>query len=279
VRIILDTEIGSKELKRGAAALGIPCTSWQHAGEILPTDVVCLYTLWEGSSRETRVRKRYKPAGCRVLCVDHSWLRDLPDSVQIGWLGEQGVGINGSGTFPPGSLERWRSFGIQIKPWRKDGDFVLVCGNKGAQYSKHSVWLNHDDDWQNTTTSRLLSLTRRPIYYKPHPKKKGEPLVPRVKIDKVLDHRTPLAECLQGAYAVVVYASSSATTALLNGIPVIYTGPTIATRELCAQGLERINSPALPDNREEIFSRLSGSAWRLSEVESGEMFKHVGLVC
>jgi len=279
MRLILDAEVGESWIKQGAKSAGIDCLDYNQAGEIKPSDVVVVYTLWTGGKRESRVKNRYRPAGARILCVDRPWLREVPDSVQVSWLGETGIGINGSGTFPDGDLERWRSFGIELKPWREAGEFVLVCGNKGSTYNKGSIYLTHCDDWPDMTCAQLLQKTRRPIRYKPHPKTRGQgPLAPRVKIEQVCDHKAPLVDCLAGAHAAVVYASSSATTALINGVPVFYMAPTIITKELCRHGLDRINEPFMPDNREEVFSRLSGSIWRREEIESGAMFKHFGLI-
>lgn len=279
MRIVLASSTGHVQLKVGARKLGLTCVSSKKVAEALPSDVLCSYTLWDGSARQRLARNVYLPAGARVLCVDLSWIRELPASVQCGWLLPYGVGINGSGVFPAGTLSRWESFGLQCRPWREGGEFVLVCGNKGSMYAKRSVWLNHDDSWVDSTITELRTHTKLPIYYKPHPiTREGKaPLLPSVKVDKVLPYDMPLESCLPGAHCMVVYASSSATTALLNGIPVVYTGPTIMTKDLCSRGLASVAKPYLPDNREEVFARLSGSVWRLSEVASGDMFKHFGI--
>jgi hypothetical protein len=123
------------------------------------------------------------------------------------------------------------------------------------------------NNWPETILAALRAVTRRPLWFRAHPKLR-EPQKPR-GYDKLCDISKPLVDDLRGAHACVVYTSGVATHALLAGVPVLYTGPTVLAAGACRQGLADIEAPWLGD-RLPALRRLAWSHWSMDEIRSGE---------
>jgi len=78
----------------------------------------------------------------------------------------------------------------------------------------------------------------------------------------------PLAMDLIDCWAVVAHSSNVAVDALLLGVPVFVTDRCGARR--CADtDLSHIESPRMPDDREEWAATLAAQQWTLEEMRSG----------
>jgi hypothetical protein len=237
-------------------------------------DVFCAWTLWDKCKRR-RVADIAEKQGVKTLCFERAWLRGK-GHWQVAWRLGQGVGFNGHGLHYAGGPERWAGMGLELKPWRKDGRHILVCGNKGSLYQgKISAAINHDDAWANDIVNRIIKQTNRPIHYRPHPGGAKLPCVPRVPVSRIIDtNHESLDESLAGAWCVVVYASSVASTAIINGIPVIYDGPRIMLSALASGSLLDIESPPMPGRLPEL-ERCAWAQWSIDELASGMAFKQL----
>lgn len=241
-------------------------------------DIFCAWTLYDGSSRR-RYSDHAAHAGIKTLCFENGWLRGS-GLYQVAWRVGNSTGFNGHGFFPAGpDLARWYKIGPQLRPWREDGDHILVCGNKGMLYgNKSGREINHDDSWPDYIIGKIRMRTKRPIHYRPHPKAAREPCLPKINMpDKVIDtSKETLEQSLSGAWCTVVYASSSASTSIVEGVPVIYNGPLIMCHELATAKLNLLENPPMPD-RLSVLERLAWSLWSLEEIASGEALRCLGV--
>lgn len=171
-------------------------------------------------------------------------------------------GHNGNGMHPIGGPARWRAWKIPVAPWRRRGDHILVCGQRGFGYNAMAM----PDGWPDRVFSQLRRHTDRPIWFRPHPKRRRR--MPIVAYDRVVDFGEPLAAHLKECWAVVVFTSNAATEALLAGVPAFYCGPTIVTHAAAVPGFETLENPSYPD-RLPAFTRLSWSQYSVSEIDSG----------
>ena len=114
--------------------------------------------------------------------------------------------------------------------------------------------------WAEAVCQRLTRITARPIRLRRHPGKayKGR----------------PLERDLEGAWAVVVWGSSTAVQALVAGVPVFFEAPHIIVEEACERGIRNIDRSSYP-RRLPAFEALAWAQWSLEEIGAGEPFRHL----
>ncbi len=252
-------------IEAGAAAAGFKVRHGAHAPR--PGDILLTWNLYAGPAAQAQ---KFKAAGADVVVCEESYIRVINGEKYFA-LGRGGH--NGAGVVPKFLPERWGSWGIDIAPWRADGDHILVCGQRGFGYNAMAM----PDSWPDDIYRRLRKRTDRPLWFRAHPKRRRRET--SAPYDKVLDYDQTLESQLRGAWAAVVYTSNCATKALLRGIPVFYDGPSLITDLACDPfPTERdidldIEDPYLGD-RAPAFNRLAVSQWSMSEIRSGEPFRH-----
>jgi len=178
-------------------------------------------------------------------------------------------GFNGRESRRPDdtSTKRWESLDIELKPWKKNGSHVLVCGQRGGNYSDMSMPV----EWPERVMCRLREFTDRPIFYRPHPHRERLPNT-WVENSYLVQNDVPLQTHLANAHAVVTWTSNAATDALIDGVPVFYSGPTIAAAEVAKCGIEGIEDPLYAE-REPVFHRMANNQWHLSELNDGTAWR------
>ncbi len=150
-----------------------------------------------------------------------------------------------------------RRLGINIEPWRKDGEHVVFCPPDQA----FTQLFGFDADvWEKNILSELQRHTRRPIVVR----RRGQ--VGRMR---------PLAEDLQGAWALVTYSSNAAVEAVVRGVPVFCLHECAASA-MGLSDLSMIESPAYPDWREQWAANLAANQWTLEEIAAGECWREIG---
>ena len=162
---------------------------------------------------------------------------------------------NGPGRWPVGEPGRWRQHGITVKPWREDGEHILVLPQRGfgpAAVAPPKGWLD-------ATLARLRKLTHRPVRVRPHPG--NEPAV------------KPLEADLDGCWCAVTWGSGAAIKALCAGIP-IYSDWPMWIGFPGALPLDQIGRDVMPTDvsRETMLNRLAWCQWTVPEIASGLPF-------
>ena len=210
-------------------------------------------------------------------------------------------GHNGSGAWPSDDGSRWRALGIELKLWRaekpgdreigKSGDrksdfsisrppaltdfvalppsrppaltedvpdhrHILVCPQRGIGPNRQA----QHPAWPQDVTARLKALTQRPVRVRPHPG-----LGPGT---------VPIAQDLEGCWAVVTWASGAGIHALVAGVPVFFEAKHWILADAAERDIKTIESPALPE-RLPAFERLACAQWTVAEIASGEAFRRL----
>jgi hypothetical protein len=79
-------------------------------------------------------------------------------------------GINRDAYFGPTGMDgvRVRDLGLKLKPWRNDGEYILICG----QHDKSLQWQNMPrmSNWVMDIIDEIQKYTDRPIVFRPHPR-------------------------------------------------------------------------------------------------------------
>lgn len=201
--------------------------------------------IWNRNPAQEKIAQQYEQAGAKVIVVEN------------GYIGKtKAIALNhhnGAGKWHVGQENRWSALDIELKPWREDGDFLLVLpqrsiGEKGVAMPRN---------WLNITLEHLKKKTKRPIKVRHHPGKDRDAM--------------PIEDDLEGAWAVITWASGAGIKSIVNGIPVFYQmhnwiGASAATNII------DIENPWIGDRRP-MLHRLAWAQWNWDEIKTGEAFK------
>ena len=200
---------------------------------------------------------RWERMGGRVLVAENGYIGLDAHGVQLYALAVGGH--NGSGKWPHGGGERWQRLGIDLKPWRERGEFVLVRGQRGIG----SRAMASPPNWHDNIAAKLRLHHR--VVVQPHP---GKPACDPYEAAR-------LVGALRGCHAAVIWSSAAGVRALVEGVPVYYDAP----HWICAGAALRLgevrdlNAPKMDDGaRLAALERMAWAQWTVAELESGEPF-------
>ena len=175
-----------------------------------------------------------------------------------------------------------KELGLQIKDWRRTGDHILLCLNRGS--GGFSSFGTGCYEWAREVIQRLRLYTDRKIIIRSH---KHFVITEKLKEDqKNLDwilnninnvehtsiEKTNLLDDLKNAWACVVYTSTSGAVALMEGVPVFVTHPACFYRMYGSGDLGQIENPKIP-NRDMFMTYYVNSHWSLKEIEDGHYWE------
>jgi hypothetical protein len=165
--------------------------------------------------------------------------------------------------------------GIVLKPWRRNGNHVLICTQRNGGWSMRGLGVM---DWLTQTVKTLRRYTQRPIVVRGHPGDKQAPVYLTVRGSswRVSRHSSILDD-LNNAHAVITYNSSPGVAAAIEGIPVFVTDPEPQHSQalpVANVDLANIENPVMPD-RDAWIQRLSMSHWSFDELSNGQCWAHI----
>lgn len=170
---------------------------------------------------------------------------------------------------------RWqkisRDLEINLKPYRTNGEYILVCLQRNGGWSMRGL---NVQKWLDETILKIRQYSQRPIIVRKHPgdKKVSEYLKINHKGVFVSPGERTLKEDLKDAWATVVYNSSPSVASLIEGVPVFLTDPHpehSQTFGVTNTDLSLIESPLMFE-RQQWIEKLSMCHWSFKELESGE---------
>lgn len=149
------------------------------------------------------------------------------------------------GEFRPGGAERWDAWGVEVAPWRTEGETVIL-----AQRGIGAPGARSPDHWAEAVRARIGGRIRE------HPG-----TAPAL----------PLADDLARAGEVITWSSAAAVQALLLGVSVWHAHPRFVCAGAARQLAEHGKAPPLRDDaaRLQAFRRLAWAMWNLDEITSG----------
>jgi hypothetical protein len=188
-------------------------------------------------------------------------------------------GINRDAYFGPSgnSSDRVRLLGLQVKPWKYDGEHILIAG----QHDKSLQWKDMPAmaTWVHDTITFIRAQTDRPIIFRPHPRC---PL-PAIEHDfKHVKRQEPLQ--IKGSYddfdmqfnniwATVSWSSNPAIHSIINGVPA-FTGPSSLAFDVAEQNLRNIENPLYGD-RTQWLNDYAHTEYTIGEISQGIPLKHL----
>ena len=181
---------------------------------------------------------------------------------------------------------RWsavqQNLNIHLKPWRTQGNHILLCLQRDGGWSMGGVEVL---DWAMKIILQLRRYTNRTIRIRAHPgdkraKKYCDRLMKLCVGRRLLNVElstpdTSLEHDLKNCWAVVNHNSSPAVGAAIEGIPVFVTDPERSqVREIAETRLDKIETPITPD-RDAWIQRLSQFHWSHQELQDGTAWAHM----
>ena len=187
------------------------------------------------------LRQQVKAAGCTYYAFDHAYI-GREENFRVTRNGFQQTEIVDR------PIDRWQrlkdKYRPQVKDWRKGGSYILMAMSSSMVYEYFD-----QVGWEGLTTYEIRRHTDRPIV-----------------VRKKSDHENLQAQ-LAKAWCVVTHASMVAVDAVIAGVPVYVTGPSIA-RPMGQTDLSRIEEPVFPE-REAWFRSLAYSQFTLKDMKHG----------
>ena len=188
-------------------------------------------------------------------------------------------GINRDAYFGPSgnSSDRVRLLGLQVKPWKYDGEYILIAG----QHDKSLQWKDMPSmaTWVHDTITFIRAQTDRPIIFRPHPRC---PL-PAIEYDfKNVKRQTPkqikntyddFDMQFDNIWATVSWSSNPGVHSIINGVPA-FTGPSSLAFDVAEQNLRNIENPLYGD-RTQWLNDYAHPEYTIEEISQGIPLKHL----
>lgn len=244
VRVLRRPPYHGDRIERAFGRLGYRATMRPEpaAGNVMVT--------WNRYPRDENFASAYERSGGHVVVVENGYFGR-------NWRGAEWYALsldqhNGAGRLPRPSADRWQSFGIDLRPWRKRGEEVVILATRGMG----SARVREPSGWAAAQLKSLSKSSAVPVRVRAHPGPQAQCLTD----DLVAD--------LSRAWAAVTWGSGAGIKAILAGVPVFH-------------GLEGwIGSPAarmidagfgepFTGDRLSMCHRLASAMWSIDEIEDG----------
>ena len=184
-------------------------------------------------------------------------------------------GINRDAYFGDKDNDRTRAdrLGLVCKPWRSNGDFILVCG----QHDKSLQWQNMPrmSNWFLNTYDEIRKYTDRPIVFRPHPRCKLEHIerglkhVYRQEPRHVNGTYDDFDMGFNNIHCTISYSSNPGIHSVIEGVPAF-----VSTHSLAydvgndIDFLHDIENPLMPD-RTQWLNDYAWTEFTVEEISAG----------
>ena len=176
---------------------------------------------------------------------------------------------------------RWnmisKKLGIELKPVRKHGKYILVCCQRDGGWSMDGQPLM---PWLVKTIQNIKKYTDKPIMVRFHPGDKGvlnhKRQLARYRLRNVtISNSKNILSDLQGAHALINYNSSPGIIAAIEGVPVFALDiERSQAKDVAHIDLQYLEKPKEFD-REKWVHKMAQMHWTLDELKTGEAWRHL----
>jgi len=190
-------------------------------------------------------------------------------------------GINRDAYFGEQNNDRTRAdhLGLVCKPWRSDGDFILVCG----QHDKSLQWQNMPrmSNWFLETYDEIRKHTDRPIVFRPHPRcrlehiERGLKNVHRQEPRHVNGTYDSFDMGFDNIHCTISYSSNPGIHSVIEGVPAF-----VSTHSLAydvandIDFLHDIENPMVPE-RTQWLNDYAHTEYTIEEISQGLALKNL----
>lgn len=158
--------------------------------------------------------------------------------------------------------ERWQTFGLDIAPWRKRGNHIVIAGSSAKYHDFYD--LPHPADWTVALVEEIRRYTDRPIIYRPKPSWKE---ARRIAGTTWSGGDETIKDALWGAHCLVTHGSNACFEAALMGVPSIVLGDAVA-KPISSTSIAEIEDPIM-GKRDQWFQNLAWHMFTEAEMLDG----------
>lgn len=176
---------------------------------------------------------------------------------------------------------RWelisKRVGIKLKPWKKDGNDILLCCQRDGGWSMSGQSLL---PWVVKTVTQIRKFSDRRIVIRFHPGDKNilnhKRMLARYRLPNVIvSHQENILQDFTTAQCVINYNSSPAVAAAIEGVPVIVLDPERSqAADVSHHSLDNIENLQEFD-RETWIHKMAQMHWTLDELKDGTAWNHL----
>jgi len=182
-------------------------------------------------------------------------------------------GINRDAYFGPTGMDslRVRDLGLELKPWRTDGKYILICG----QHEQSEQWRNQPrmSRWVMETIENIQAHTDCPILFRPHPRCRLEAIETQYKnVYRQEPRQRPgtyddFDMNFDNIYCTVSWTSNPGIHSVIEGVPA-YTSQSSLAWDVSIKSLTNLDNPPLPD-RTQWLNDHAWTEFTIEEIASG----------
>ena len=257
----------------GCSRLGLK-TLLQDRQQLVPTRLAVILG-WVGQSiRGPHIQLRKDViANQKVMSIDGSCFKFAdPDSIFLRYSLD-GVYYNTNQYANKNSgPEKWiqiqQRLRLELKPWRVNGNHILICGQRDGGWSMKGIDMNQ---WALDAVKQIRQHTSRPILVRPHPRNPIDQNLFRGTPNLQFSRGTTLQQDLQNAWASVFFNSSSCVAAILAGVPVFANDHDCVAYDIANHSLANIENPAMMERNQWLYD-LSAAHWTDQESQAGLIY-------
>ena len=169
--------------------------------------------------------------------------------------------------------KRAKALGLELKPWRTDGEYILLCG----QHDKSLQWHNMPSmsNWFLDTYDEIRKHTDRPILFRPHPRcrlphiERGLKNVIRQDPTHLRGTYDDFDMAFDNVWATVSFSSNPGIHSIINGVPAF-----VGTSSLAydvgndIDFMHNIEHPLMP-NRQQWLNDYAWTEYTVEEIANG----------
>ena len=167
------------------------------------------------------------------------------------------------------------NIGFDLKPWRTDGNHILICLQRNGGWSMQGLDVM---DWCVKTILEIKKYSNRPIIVRAHPGDKNAKNYLKLNVPDVkISTNQNILDDFKTAWATITYNSSPGVASAIEGIPVFVTDPfpeNSQSLKVCNTSLKDIENPIMPE-RQDWIERIAMSHWSFKDLESGKAWSHI----
>jgi hypothetical protein len=190
-------------------------------------------------------------------------------------------GINRNAYVGPSGMDdlRSRKLGLELKPWRQDGEYILICG----QHDKSLQWQGMPpmSKWVMNTIEQLQIHYKYPIIFRPHPRCRLPDIerqyknVYRQEPKQILGTYDDFDMTFDNVKYTVSWSSNPGIHSIINGVPAFVSPYSLAFDVACPH-LLMVDNPQLSD-RQQWLNDYAYTEWTLDEISQGIPLKYLTL--
>ncbi len=229
------------------------------------TDVAVAFGV-KGKSRQ--IINDHLSVGKSTLFFDKGYSRQGDGS---GHTEYSRISVNGSNPLAYMSLaprpdDRFNRLNVDVYKRRsvRTGN-VLICGSSAKYSAFHQI--DEPTVYAERIIRRLKKITDRHLIYRPKPSWKDATPIPGTSFS---NGSSSIVEALKSCFVLVTHGSAAALDALVNGVPAIVLGGSIA-KPVAETDLEKVGDPYWPDDkrRYQWLFDMAYCQWTTEELRNG----------